>query len=185
MGRMEGRAGAVGGFNSEWSEQKKTTTWFGGGTDITPAYIDKDDMRHFHGTYKGICDRNDPAWHPRLKKWADEYFYIKHRGERRGLGGIFFDVFNEVTPERHFQFSKDCMMAVTDAYCPIIEKNRNKPFTEVGVFLFPWRINRSMAGGERGAPNSNARPVLRPGSEVHEKTTSSRQNLFTLKKYNK
>ncbi len=69
--------------------------WFGGGTDITPAYLDVEDMKHFHGTYKAVCDRHDPAYYKRFKEWCDEYFLIKHRGERRGLGGIFFDDLND------------------------------------------------------------------------------------------
>lgn len=58
-----------------------------GGTDITPCYIDEDDMKHFHGTYKEVCDRHDPEYYNKFKAWADDYFLIKHRGERRGLGG--------------------------------------------------------------------------------------------------
>jgi coproporphyrinogen III oxidase len=69
--------------------------WFGGGTDITPCYVVEEDMKHFHGTYKAVCDKHDPAFYPKFKKWCDEYFMISHRKETRGLGGIFFDDLND------------------------------------------------------------------------------------------
>ena len=55
--------------------------WFGGGSDLTPSYLFEEDVKHFHGAYKAVCDKYDPEWYPRFKKWADEYFFIKHRGE--------------------------------------------------------------------------------------------------------
>jgi coproporphyrinogen III oxidase len=104
--------------------------WFGGGTDITPSYLDEDDMKHFHGTYKAVCDRHDPEYHGKFKKWADDYFLIQHRGERRGLGGIFFDDLNDRNPEEIFEFCKDAVNHVVPAYGPIIEKHKNDPYTE-------------------------------------------------------
>ena len=111
-----------GGLPGQW--------WFGGGTDITPAYIDQDDMRHFHGTYKDVCDRHDPSFYPRFKAWADEYFYCKHRGQTRGLGGIFFDDLNDRDKDTIFAFSSDALASVIPSYRPIIAKNKNKAFTE-------------------------------------------------------
>lgn len=104
--------------------------WFGGGTDITPSYIDEDDMKHFHGTYKDVCDRHDPNFYKEFSEWADRYFLIKHRGERRGLGGIFFDDLNDRDPEKIFEFCKDAVNQVVPAYGPIIEKHKDDPFTE-------------------------------------------------------
>jgi len=103
--------------------------WFGGGTDITPCYLVEEDMKHFHGVYKQVCDRHDPSYHAKFKKWCDEYFEIKHRGERRGLGGIFFDDLNDKSPEQTLEFSKDCLEHVVEAYCPIIRKHMNDPYT--------------------------------------------------------
>jgi len=117
-------------FNYRYFETNTGVWWFGGGTDITPSYLDLDDMKHFHGTYKQVCDSHNPEWYPRFKEWADRYFHIKHRGETRGLGGIFFDDFNTESPEKHLEFSTDCLKAVTEAYVPILEKNRNHEFTE-------------------------------------------------------
>lgn len=116
-------------FNYRYFETETGMWWFGGGTDITPSYLDYDDMRHFHGTYKQVCDSHNPEWYPRFKEWADTYFHIKHRGETRGLGGIFFDDFNTEDPEEHLKFSTACLAAVTEAYCPILEKNQSKEFT--------------------------------------------------------
>lgn len=116
-------------FNYRYFATETGTWWFGGGTDITPSYLDEDDMRHFHGTYKKVCDQHNPEWYPKFKAWADEYFLIKHRGETRGLGGIFFDDFNTQPVEEHMQFAERCLKAVTEAYCPILEKHRNDSFT--------------------------------------------------------
>jgi coproporphyrinogen III oxidase len=117
-------------FNYRYFETEGGTWWFGGGTDITPSYIDEEDMKHFHGTYKEVCDRHDPEYYPKFKKWADDYFLIKHRGERRGLGGIFFDDLNDRDPDEIFEFCKDCANNVVAAYGPIIEKHKNDPYTE-------------------------------------------------------
>jgi len=117
-------------FNYRYFETEFGVWWFGGGTDITPSYLDLEDMKHFHGTYKSVCDAQNPEWYPRFKKWADEYFFIPHRGETRGLGGIFFDDFNSETPEEHMRFSTNCLQAVTAAYVPIIKKNRNRGYSQ-------------------------------------------------------
>ncbi len=82
------------------------------------------------GTYKAICDKHDPEYYAKFKKWADDYFLIKHRGETRGLGGIFFDDQNNKSPDEHYAFSKECVNAVTDAYLPIVAKRKDAPFTE-------------------------------------------------------
>lgn len=104
--------------------------WFGGGTDITPCYVVEEDLKHFHGTYKAVCDRHDPAYFPKFKKWCDEYFLIGHRKETRGLGGIFFDDLNDRPAEEILAFSKDAVNHVVKAYCPIVKKHMNDSFTE-------------------------------------------------------
>lgn len=116
-------------FNYRYFETDNGTWWFGGGTDITPSYLDEEDMRHFHGTYKDVCDTFDAAWYPRFKAWADEYFVIPHRGETRGLGGIFFDDFCTEAPEKHVAFSEACLAAVAKAYVPLVLKHRDDAFT--------------------------------------------------------
>ncbi|KAK4364199.1 hypothetical protein RND71_015557 [Anisodus tanguticus] len=174
--------------------------WFGGGTDLTPAYIFEEDVKHFHSVQKGACDKFDASFYPRFKKWCDDYFYIKlsvlgkegshgfkpwkqplaemqdkpgiqrvsgkplqtleiskqidplmelsssikkclnrvfnvlivlqHRGERRGLGGIFFDDLNDYDQEMLLSFSTECANSVIPAYIPIIEKRKDTPFND-------------------------------------------------------
>jgi coproporphyrinogen III oxidase len=107
--------------------------WFGGGADLTPSYVNAEDATHFHQTLKAACDAHDPDYYPRFKAWADDYFHIQHRGERRGVGGIFFDDL-EPTPEHsldaRFAFVRTCAGAFLPAYLPIAERRWNTPFTE-------------------------------------------------------
>ncbi|XVF71090.1 hypothetical protein PTKIN_Ptkin12aG0007100 [Pterospermum kingtungense] len=104
--------------------------WFGGGTDLTPSYIFEDDVKHFHSIQKKACDKFDPSFYPRFKKWCDDYFYIKHRGERRGLGGIFFDDLYDYDQEMLLSFATECANSVVPAYIPIVEKRKDTPFNE-------------------------------------------------------
>lgn len=117
-------------FNYRYFETDGGVWWFGGGTDITPSYLNEDDMKHFHGTYKNICDKHDPEFYPKFKKWADDYFQIPHRGETRGLGGIFFDDLNDRDPEKLLAFAKDGMAGVVDAYGPLVQKHKDKEYTQ-------------------------------------------------------
>ncbi|RPB18785.1 Coproporphyrinogen oxidase [Terfezia boudieri ATCC MYA-4762] len=104
--------------------------WFGGGTDLTPSYLFDEDVIHFHKTIKEACDKHDKDYYPKFKKWCDEYFNVKHRGESRGVGGIFFDDLDDKDPEQLFGFVKDCLDAFIPSYVPIIEKRKNMPFTQ-------------------------------------------------------
>ncbi|KAI9836253.1 MAG: Coproporphyrinogen-III oxidase [Sarea resinae] len=108
-----------------------TAWWYGGGCDLTPSYLFDEDAIHFHKTIKEACDKHDKAYYPRFKKWCDEYFHIKHRGESRGVGGIFFDDLDETEKdqENHFAFIQDCLKAFLPSYVPIIERRKNMPFT--------------------------------------------------------
>ena len=110
------------------SGQKKW--WFGGGTDLTPAYLDKEDAAHFHRTLKTACDKHDASYYPKFKKWCDKYFYITHRKESRGIGGIFFDDVDKPNQEAVFQFVNSCSDSILPAYMPVVEKNYKKKFTE-------------------------------------------------------
>lgn len=104
--------------------------WFGGGTDLTPSYVFEEDARHFHQAQKDACDAHDPVFHPRFKQWCDDYFLIKHRKERRGIGGIFFDDLNDRDPDKLLAFSTECVKKVVPAYLPIIAKRKDMPFTD-------------------------------------------------------
>ncbi|RPD43725.1 oxygen-dependent coproporphyrinogen oxidase [Paracnuella aquatica] len=107
--------------------------WFGGGTDLTPYYLFEEDARHFHQTYKEVCDRFDPEFYPKFKKVCDDYFVNHHRnGERRGIGGIFYD-YQKPNEERDVDFwmgfGQACGDAFIPAYVPIVEKRKHLPFT--------------------------------------------------------
>ncbi|GAA5987089.1 hypothetical protein JCM10908_001021 [Rhodotorula pacifica] len=104
--------------------------WFGGGTDLTPSYLYEEDARSFHGLYKAACDRHDPGYYSRFKKWCDEYFYIPHRQETRGVGGIFFDDLSDRDPERIFAFVRDCSNTYLPAYYPLVERRKDQPYSE-------------------------------------------------------
>ncbi|KAF8975891.1 Coproporphyrinogen-III oxidase [Entomortierella lignicola] len=104
--------------------------WFGGGSDLTPSILYEEDAVHFHKVIKEACDKHDPRYYKDFKNWCDEYFYIKHRDERRGIGGIFFDDLNDKPAEELFDFVKSCGTAFLDQYVPIVEKRKNMPFTE-------------------------------------------------------
>ncbi|OJH42227.1 oxygen-dependent coproporphyrinogen oxidase [Cystobacter ferrugineus] len=103
--------------------------WFGGGADLTPYYLQEEDAVHFHRVHKEACDRHDPAYYPRYKKACDEYFYLRHREEARGVGGIFFEN-TGVELEREFAFVKDVSRAFLPAYLPIAERRKDTPYTE-------------------------------------------------------
>ncbi|HET6343908.1 MAG TPA: oxygen-dependent coproporphyrinogen oxidase, partial [Myxococcota bacterium] len=104
--------------------------WFGGGADLTPSYLFEEDATHFHRVHKEACDRHDPAFYPRFKTWCDAYFTIAHRGETRGIGGIFFDNLHDRDRDALHAFAADCAGAFVPAYLPIVEKRQAHPFTE-------------------------------------------------------
>ena len=104
--------------------------WVGGGADLTPAYLFDDDARHFHAVHKAACDAHDPAFYPRFKRWCDDYFHLRHRGERRGVGGIFFDDLADRPFDALHAFQRACGEAFVPAYLPILERRRDLPFTE-------------------------------------------------------
>jgi coproporphyrinogen III oxidase len=104
--------------------------WFGGGADLTPYYPYREDVIHFHRVLRGACLRHAPLIdYARLKKWCDDYFYLPHRNEPRGVGGLFFDRLED-EHERTFAFVRDCGDAFLDAYLPIVERRKNEPYTE-------------------------------------------------------
>lgn len=102
--------------------------WFGGGADLTPYYLFDEDAQHFHRTLKAACDAHGEDRYPRFKKWCDEYFYLPHREETRGVGGVFFDNL-EGEVEKEFAFVRSLGGAFVPAYLPIVERRRSSPFT--------------------------------------------------------
>lgn len=128
--------------------------WFGGGADLTPYYPFAEDAAHFHRTFQEACDQNHPEYYPVFKRWCDEYFYLKHRQETRGIGGIFFDYQDGLNPlyrgpfpdsaaalysqqlpnqkhrtwEELFTFVQDCGRAFLKAYIPIVERRKDTEY---------------------------------------------------------
>ena len=113
--------------------------WFGGGTDLTPYYLNEDDVKHFHGTLKAACDKHDSSYYSKFKKWCDDYFFIRHRGERRGVGGIFFDDIDTPSQEEAFQFIKSCAEAVIPSYIPLVKQHKDDGY---GYKERQWQLLR-------------------------------------------
>jgi len=104
--------------------------WFGGGMDLTPYYGFEEDARHFHGACKAALQPFGDDKYPRFKTWCDEYFYLKHRQEQRGIGGVFFDDFSELGFERSFDMMRAVGDAFLGAYLPIVDRRKAAPHGE-------------------------------------------------------
>jgi len=104
--------------------------WFGGGYDLTPYYPHLDDVKHWHGVARRACEPFGEDVYPRFKAWCDDYFYLKHRNEARGVGGLFFDDLNEWPFERCFAFQQAVGDSFLDAYRPIAERRRDHAYGE-------------------------------------------------------
>jgi coproporphyrinogen III oxidase len=111
-------------------EGRDAVVWFGGGMDLTPYYGFEEDAQHFHRTCRGALDPIDPALYPRFKTWCDEYFFLKHRNEPRGVGGVFYDDFAELGFEGSFAMTRAVGDAFVQAYLPIVQRRRHMPYGE-------------------------------------------------------
>ena len=116
--------------------------WFGGGFDLTPYYGVDTDCKHFHQTAKDALDPFGAELYPRFKKWCDEYFYLKHRDEPRGIGGIFFDDFNELGFEKSFAMMRSVGDSLIKAYLPILERRHQEPYTQAERDFQEYRRGR-------------------------------------------
>ncbi|MEM6297152.1 MAG: oxygen-dependent coproporphyrinogen oxidase [Bacteroidota bacterium] len=121
-------------MNVRYFEMSNGVYWFGGGIDLTPHYVNEADARYFHGELKAVCDHHHADFYPKFKQWADDYFFIKHRQETRGIGGIFFDHLNEQNYELPKADLWRFVQGVGDAFAPIytyfMTKNGDLPFGE-------------------------------------------------------
>ncbi len=124
-------------FNVRYLEVGKLA-WFGGGTDLTPYYLFEEDATHFHNTLRSHCASYDPEYYQKFKKWCDEYFFLPHRGETRGVGGIFFDYLGKdsLANERALLFEKlspfvvglgECFL---NCYVPVVKRRVTEPWSE-------------------------------------------------------
>ncbi|WP_428331348.1 oxygen-dependent coproporphyrinogen oxidase [Mucilaginibacter sp.] len=119
---------------SSFGEGQKPVRWFGGGIDLTPHYVIDEDARYFHAYLKSVCDNYNHDFYHRFKLWADDYFFIKHRNETRGIGGIFYDRLmenEENSWDSIFEFSKSLGRSFIPIYTELVKRNRDKTFTEL------------------------------------------------------
>jgi coproporphyrinogen III oxidase len=112
------------------TEAEADIWWFGGGMDLTPYYGFVEDCEHFHRSNKTTLGAFNPAYYPKFKKHCDEYFYLKHRKEPRGIGGIFFDDFNELGFEQSFALQRAVGDSFLQAYLPILQRRKDTPYSE-------------------------------------------------------
>lgn len=124
--------------NFRYLELESGDAWFGGGADLTPYYLFEEDARHFHGVWKETCDKHDVSYYPKFKRWCDEYFYLKHREEARGVGGIFFD-YLKGDFDMLFTFVQACGHSFLPAYMPIVDRRKNDPWGEAEK---QWQLSR-------------------------------------------
>ncbi len=120
-------------MNVRYFEMSDHTFWFGGGIDLTPHYVVPEDAQYFHQEVKKACDLHHPDYYPRFKKWADDYFYLKHREETRGIGGIFFDRLTadeEMDKDQLFAFVQSVGESFAPIYTHLIQKNKDLPYGE-------------------------------------------------------
>ncbi len=120
-------------MNVRYFEMDNGTRWLGGGIDLSPHYIFEEDARLFHKALKSVCDKHHPDYYLKFKRWADDYFYISHRNETRGIGGIFFDRLNENNGMRfadNLAFWKEVGLAFAPLYTELIQRNQGKTFNE-------------------------------------------------------
>ncbi len=118
---------------SSYGSGKEPVRWFGGGIDLTPHYVFEADAQYFHAYLKSVCDTYNKDFYTRFKTWADNYFFIKHRDETRGVGGIFYDrltATEEISWETIFEFSKTLGRSFAPIYTELVNRNRDKPFTD-------------------------------------------------------
>lgn len=120
-------------MNIRYFEMDNGVKWLGGGIDLTPHYIVEEDARFFHGELKKVCERHNASYYPKFKAWADDYFFIQHRKETRGIGGIFFDRLTGDTTmsfEKNLEFWKEVGETFAPTYTELIRRNKDKAFTE-------------------------------------------------------
>ena len=121
---------------------REPVTWFGGGMDLTPYYGVEEDAVHFHRSCEAALAPFGSDKYPRFKRWCDEYFYLKHRQEPRGVGGIFYDDFNEGDADFGFAMTRSVGDAFLGAYLPIVERRRDQPYTEAERDFQAYRRGR-------------------------------------------
>lgn len=129
-------------MNVRYFELEDGNFWFGGGIDLTPIYIDKQEAKNFHLQLKEVCDRHHPNYYPKFKAWADDYFFLPFRNETRGIGGVFFDHLNGtdgLSKEESFAFVMDIGNLFAPLYCKIMKENSSKAYSQQEK---DWQLHR-------------------------------------------
>ncbi|WNJ17937.1 oxygen-dependent coproporphyrinogen oxidase [Pontibacter sp. G13] len=132
-------------MNVRYFQTGDGTHWFGGGIDLTPIYVVPEDAKFFHQSLKDTCDKFSPTYYPEFKEWCDKYFFIKHRNETRGIGGIFFDHLKADTEEKkadHFDFVMAVGRTFVPAYAEIINRHKGEEVTETNKQFHLLRRSR-------------------------------------------
>ncbi|EON75951.1 Coproporphyrinogen III oxidase, aerobic [Lunatimonas lonarensis] len=184
-------------MNIRYFEMSNGVYWFGGGIDLTPHYVVPEDAAFFHGQLKNLCDRFDPDYYPTFKAWADDYFFLKHRQETRGIGGIFFDRLTETaskTKEDLFSFVKEVGYLFPRIYTHYMRKNADIPYGEKELAWQALRRGRYVefnlvwdAGTKFGLDtNGRTESILmsmppQAKWEYNHQTTEGSAEQFTLK----
>ena len=173
---------------------KDPVWWFGGGMDLTPYYGDVEDCKHFHQTCKNALDPFDLSLHPKFKQWCDEYFYLKHRDEPRGIGGIFYDDFSALGFEQSFAMTRSVGDAFLKAYLPIVKKHQNDSYGEREREFQAYRRGRYVefnlvfdrgtlfglqSGGRTESILMSMPPVVRWGYNWKPESNSAEERLYT------
>ncbi len=168
--------------------------WFGGGMDLTPYYGFAEDARHFHSNCKKAVDPFGSDLHSRYKAWCDRYFFLKHRNEARGLGGIFYDDLNEGGFERCFALTRSVGDSFTEAYLPILERRLNLPYGEAERDFQAYRRGRYVefnlvydrgtlfglqSGGRTESILMSLPPLVRWRYDWHPEPGSAEENLYS------
>ncbi|KAI2796440.1 hypothetical protein BLOT_015384 [Blomia tropicalis] len=122
-------------FNFRYFEVKtndetgESQWWFGGGVDVTPYILNENMIKDFHRKLKSACDRHDTNYYPRFKKWCDDYFFVKHRQERRGIGGLFFDDLDQPNQSKLFRFVTDVAHTISPYYTSVVDREARSPYS--------------------------------------------------------
>jgi coproporphyrinogen III oxidase len=120
-------------MNVRYFELSNGISWFGGGIDLTPHYINKEEAKYFHEKVKAVCDNYNSDWYPKFKNWADDYFFIPHRNETRGVGGIFFDRLkpeNEEEAKKYFNYCIEIGHLFAEVYSKLMLDNYTKEYNQ-------------------------------------------------------
>ena len=181
-------------FFSTSTEDGTPVWWFGGGMDLTPYYGFEDDARHFHQTCADALAPFGDDLHPRFKQWCDEYFFLKHRNEARGVGGIFFDDFNALEFEQSFAMMRSVGDAFIGAYLPILNARKDTPYGERERDFQAYRRGRYVefnlvfdrgtlfglqSGGRTEAILMSMPPIVKWRYDWHPATGSPEAALYT------